>query len=249
MLNIGICDDNDDACQTIYNLCKEYFEESDVEHKYIFFSNGNEVLLYCKNMETDQIDILFLDVEMPGISGIDLKDAAIKQDKIWRIVFVTNYKDSVYSAFSKKTIGFIPKPASFEKIKKMLSIIIKEQEENVTLLLRGANGEKIEILLEDIIYMKASGSYTEIVTYTSLSNQANFLLSTKKLGDLEKEIKSSAIIRVHKSYMVNLENVIEIGEKVYLHNLLTTIPVGRSYKAQARKSYLKFGKNRMIKRL
>ena len=250
MLYIGICDDDSDARRKIYDLCEEYFKETAIKHDYIFFPSGNDVLLYCEGDDNERIDILFLDVEMPEMSGIELKEAVIKNGKVWRIAFVTNHNESIYGAFSRKTIGFIQKPPLQEEISKMLVITINELEENVAVIVRGYDGKTIEILLDDIVYLKASGSYTEIVTYTTLFGSVNnYILSTKKIGVLEREMMSYPIIRVHKSYMVNLENVINIGDKVVLQNLSYTIPVGRAYKEQARKNYLQYGRNRVKKRL
>ncbi len=249
MFRIGICDDVSDARQIIHNLCEEYFKENTIKHEYISFSSGEAVLFYCEGNGNGQIDILFLDVEMSGISGIDLKDTVLRQNKIWRIVFVTNHSESIYHTFSRKTIGFIPKPPLQEKINKMLAITLNELEENVAVIIKGYDGKVIEIRLEDIAYFKASGSYTEIVTYTSSAGSGSYILSTKKIGDLEKEMMPYPIIRVHKSFMVNLANVIDLGEKVTLQNSSMEIPVGRSYKERARMKYLQYGRNRMKKRL
>ncbi|MFA9396835.1 MAG: LytR/AlgR family response regulator transcription factor [Clostridiaceae bacterium] len=247
MLHIGICDDVYEERQIIFNLCKEYFKENAINHDYVSFSNGEDVLLYCKKDDNKRIDLLFLDVEMPGISGIELKDAVIKKDKVWRIVFVTNHMKSIYGAFGRKTIGFISKPPVQEKINKMIAITLNELEENVVVIVKGHDGKAIEIQLEDIAYFRASGSYTEIVVYSLLSSSRNYILCTKKLGDLEKEMESYPIIRVHKSYMVNLANIVDFGEKIILRNLSLEIPAGRAYKEQARKKYLNYGRQRIKK--
>lgn len=249
MLHIGICDDISEARQKIFNLCEEYFKESKIQHKYVFFTNGEDVLLYCERDDNMQIDILFLDVEMPGISGLDLKDAVLKQDKVWRIVFVTNHSESIYSTFSRKTIGFIQKPPSQEKVKKMLATTLNDMEENIAVRIKNNNGTLVEISMEDIVYFKAAGSYTEIYIKESCSTVVKCILSTKKMGELEKDMRNYHIIRVHKSYMVNLANVIDFGEKILLQNISLEIPVGRIYRERARMNYLQYGKNRIKKRL
>jgi two-component system response regulator LytT len=186
---------------------------------------------------------------MPGISGIDLKKEVLRQDKIARIVFVTNHNESIYNTFSKKTIGFIPKSPSQEKIKKMLIITLDEIEENIAIKIKDYDGKLTEIYMEDIVFLKASGSYTEIITKTSEEGLGEFILSTKKIGELEKEMWIYPIIRVHKSYMVNLASVIKFGEKILLQNLSMEIPVGRRYKEKAKTKYLQYVKNRIKKRL
>lgn len=249
MFQIGICDDEKQECQKVYELCEEYFRQHMIEHKYTFFSSGEEVLQYCSNTDNERIDLLFLDVEMSGISGIELKDIIIKQRKIWRISFVTNHLESIYGAFSKKTIGFIPKPPVGEKVKKAIQIVLEELEEECIVTFKGYSGEDVNIKLEDIAYFKAHESYTEIITYASVNGDSNSGIVSKKLGDIEKELREYAVVRVHKSYLVNLANVNEIGKNVIIKDLQEEIPVGRVYKENAKKIYFEYRKDKIKKRL
>lgn len=249
MFEIGICDDKKQECQNVYNLCEEYFKEREVEHKYIFFSSGEEVLSYCEKIENERIDLLFLDVEMDGISGIELKDALMKQDKIWRISFVTSHLDSVYGAFSQKTIGFIPKPPNLESISKAIRIVQDELEEDYMVIFNGYNGEKISIRLEEIAYFKANESYTEIVTCPTDNHGSESSVVAKKIGDIEKELKNTSVVRVHKSYLVNLANVSDIGKNVIMRESMGEIPLGRVFKKNAQKRFLDYRKDKIRKRL
>lgn len=245
MFIIGICDDISKEQQNVYNLCEKFFNENKIEHKYIFFSNGEDVLKYCEAAENERIDLLFLDVEMSGISGIELKDKVISQNMIWRISFVTSHTDSVYGAFSQKTIGFIPKPPSYDKVSNMINIVSEELKKDAVITFKGYNDEKISVKLEDIAYFKANGSYTEVFTYSSKDS----MLISKKIGDIEKELDEYFFVRVHKSYLVNLENVIDVGGEVYLRDKKEEIPIGRKYKDIVKNRYLTYGRNKINKRL
>lgn len=248
MIHIGICDDIDRERQHIYDICEEYFKEIKDEHEYTFFQKSEDVLAYCDS-GNKRIDLLFLDIELPGLSGIELKDAILTENTIWRIAFVSSHEESILGAFSKKTIGFICKPADKDKVIKMIKIVMDELNENVVLSIRDLNGNAYNIEVKDIIYMKAAGSYTEIVTFSSVNQMNRYILSTRKIGDLQKEMKEHSIIRVHKSYMVNLLHVLEIGQNVVLYNGLIELPVGRVYKEAARKKYLEFGRTIMRNRI
>lgn len=246
MINIGICDDNITEQTKIKTLCQKYFSEHEQKHEYILFSSGEEVLKYCREQSAGRIDILFLDVEMDGISGIDLKEALLKRNTVFRIVFVTSHTESIYAAFSQKTIGFINKPASYEAISKMLDLVLRELIENVTIEFNGYSDEKISVNIEDIAYFKAEGSYTEIVMY---SDEKDTMIISKKLGELEKELREYNFMRVHKSYMVNLANVEDVLTVVKLRNMVNDIPIGRTYIKDVRNRYLTYGRNKISKRL
>lgn len=89
MLRIGICDDSAEARQHMLQLCQKYYENNTDAFEYKMYKNAEEVLEYCDDEENPKIDILFLDIEMDGLSGIKLKERVLKLDKIWRIAFVS----------------------------------------------------------------------------------------------------------------------------------------------------------------
>lgn len=70
---------------------------------------------------------------MPGINGLELKNQIVKNNLIYRIAFVTSYRESVYNTFSLKTIGFINKPSSQEDISKMINIMLEELKGNTVI--------------------------------------------------------------------------------------------------------------------
>lgn len=78
-------------------------------HTFYLFQSAEEVLYYCENMKNKRIDILFLDIEMPGMDGICLKNKLVDSPLIWRILFTTYYREKVFDAFGLKTIGFLLK--------------------------------------------------------------------------------------------------------------------------------------------
>ena len=167
---IGICDDQNEVRDLIFKLCEKYFESHNEEHFYLEFVSGEEVIQYCENKDNCRIDLLLLDIEMDGISGIELKDMVIKQNMILRIAFVSSHTEDIFDAYGTKTIGFIPKPPIYNNIKKVLDITLDELRENVVIIIKGYKGDIIEIKLDDILYLKADGSCTEIYTYNSILN-------------------------------------------------------------------------------
>lgn len=246
---IGICDDRREEREYLQALCKEYADNKKEICEYVLFSGGEEVLEYCEDSENPVIDLLFLDIEMNGMSGLELKEAVTKENKIWRIVFVTSHMESVLDAYGIKTIGFVPKPPTYEQIEKKLRIVEDEQKENVTFEIRGYKNEILRIKLSDVAYLKAAGSYTEIYTYDALQKNESYILSTKKLGDIEKHLSGLPIVRVHKSYLVNLEHVSEVGTSVKLRDIRDEIPIGRSYRETVKFRFYEYGKRKIRRRL
>ena len=103
-MKIGICDDHKKERDIIFEYCERFFSKNEIEHTYVFFSKGEEILNYC-NEQNERIDLLFLDIEMEGISGIEVKDKVVKVEQVWRIVFVSSHLESMRYSFGTKTIG------------------------------------------------------------------------------------------------------------------------------------------------
>lgn len=248
-MRIGICDDEKYARQEVKRLCELYFDENKIVHDYIEFESGEAVLTYSTNRDSLPIDLLFLDVEMEGLDGISLKEQFLRQRAIERIVFVTSHKDKVFDAFGQKTIGFIPKPPAYERVEKMLTIVREEKRENVELVFIGYNGKEQSIRLNDIVYFKASGSYTEIYSYAFDGAGIECFVISKKIGEVEQSMEDYPVLRVHKSFLVNLANIAGLGEDIRVRNLEEKIPIGRKYKEQVKTTYASYISDKVRKRI
>src|SRR6056297_134263 len=196
------------------------------------FEDSIEALNFFK--ETKDVDILFLDINMPNLDGMALANIICNFKKKPLIVFVTAYKEYAHDAFKVEAFDYLLKPYSEERIINILEkleeknkkTISKNKDNKITL----SDGEKIIVLKkEDIICVKAQERKTEI-----FFNEDRFI-SNKKISDLEKELSESNFFRTHRSYIVNLDKVKEIDfyfNNTYLlmlENMEEKVPVSRSY--------------------
>ena len=165
MIRIGICDDCKTDSLLIQQWCETFFKSYKVDYEYIIFYSGEEVLDYCRDNrgKEKRIDLLFLDIEMGEISGIELKNKILKENNIWRIVFASSHLESMHLAFGLKTMGFAIKPVKEEEIHKWIKIVVEDKQEEVLVEIPKCSlvNEKY-VLLEDIAYVKANGNYSEI---------------------------------------------------------------------------------------
>lgn len=245
---IGICDDEEEYREILHDICEKYFQEKDMVYEIIFFTDGQEVVEFC-NAGEEEIHLLFLDVEMNKIDGMTLKDMLLRNDKIQRICFVSSHLDVVLEAFSRKTMGFVGKPIPEERIFKVLTASIEEICSNFKLEFADLNGDNVAVGIDDIIYMKAKGSYTYIYTNSSFGGAPKEYIIVKKLGDMEKIFVESSIVRVHKSYLINLEYVRKFGNKIELRQVDEIVPVGRAYAKISKDKYYNYGKNKVLNRI
>lgn len=239
MITIGICDDEIKYIEQLEEICRRYFTNNQIEGSVIHFDCGESVINYCENDENKRIDLLLLDIEMNGISGIELKERLLNEFMIRNIIFVSSHDECVFDAFSQKTIGFLKKPVEADKLETYVSKIVNEQRLGKIYSFVGDCGKEFSVAAENILYFKGEGGYTKVV-YMTMNGLKEDLIC-KRIGSLEEEFESSNYIRTHKSYIVNVAAIVSIGKEINLkENIL--IPIGRAYKNGVNRKYTEFAK-------
>lgn len=182
-----------------------------------------------KLIENNELDLVFLDVEMPYGNGFDLLDRIHSQT--FETIFVTAYDHYAIEALNNQATYYLLKPISIDELIKAVSLVteIKEREkelENTVLIPKNSLGpEKITIPqqdgfevidINDIQFCKADDNYTEIHFLNSKK------LVSKTLKYFEELLKESSFARVHKSYLVNVNMIVKYkkgkGGSVILSN-------------------------------
>ncbi len=234
---IGICDDDRTWQMNIRDLCERYFSEKPGDHHYVLFSSGEDVMDYCRENNARKIDLLFLDIKIGKISGIDVKEYAVNEPKIRRLVFVSARSEYVYDAFSTKTLGFIPKPASYEKIAGMIDITREERNSRLQLSFKDTQDGLINISVDNITFFEAKGNYTRVNTAEALPNGENSILITRQIGEIDELVRDTSIIRVHRSYLINMDYIVSFSIAATLKSVEKKIPVGRKFREAAKEKY------------
>lgn len=167
-----------------------------------------------KSIRNHQPDIVFLDIEMPGHSGLELLDFFNESEIDFSIIFTTAYNQYAINAFKLSAIDYLLKPLDAESIINAIQRFEKSISNKSTLeLLRNnlkpTSVKKLAIhtvssidfiILDEIAFLKADGAYTQIVL-----NDDSKILSSKNMKYFEEVLQSNEkFIRCHKSYIVNV---------------------------------------------
>lgn len=183
------------------------------------------------------IDILFLDIQMPVLDGLNLLKI-IKRPP--QVIFTTAFKEHAVTAFDLAACDYLLKPFSLErfivavdKALERLSGIHEAQGNAVVTMPAGSafvrtDGKIYKIDFDDILYAEANGNYTRVVTLR------NTLLPNMSFTAFEKLVPDHVFLRVHRSFIVNRTHITLIeGNRVFVRD--KEIPIGSSY----RESFLK----------
>jgi DNA-binding LytR/AlgR family response regulator len=171
------------------------------------YSNAIEANNGIKN---NDIDLIFLDVEMPIINGFDLLESLENPPQV---ILITGKPDYALKAFDYDVTDYLYKPISSARFEASIkrAVVRHEQSQNVNqeeeYIFVKSNLKKRKVVLNDIKWVEALGDYIKLVT-----NEGNIvILSTMK--SFEKQLPEDKFLRIHKSYIVNLEKVEKFNSK------------------------------------
>jgi len=188
-----------------------------------------------KNSLLEKIDIIFLDVEFPGMTGFDLLKSLEKPPSI---IIISSKGTYAVEAFSFEVVDFLLKPISYERFYKAIQKTIsinKSKEASVqqlsdeVLFIKKNNNSFVKIKYNDIYYIEAMENYALIKTN---SHSYTIHLSMKTI---EEKLPANIFKRIHRSYIVNLKKIHSIEKaELFIENnhSLKALPIGRYFKNQ-----------------
>lgn len=224
MLRIGMCDDEIDARDALrIQLEKVLIEESE-EIVYEFSSGEGAVRWLGKH--PGEIDLLFLDVEMEGMNGMEAAEQIREFDRELMIVFVTGYSDYVFDGYRVNALDYIMKPAQTGRLREVLKRVryqLYDRREK-SYALKNTDGT-FRFSLADISYFYSDKRKVILVC------RGKEYAFYGKLDEVEQEL-SGSFVRIHQRYLVNPEQVTHIGsDRVMIGD--KELPISRALKEEA----------------
>ena len=206
VIKVAICDDEAAERENMEMMCRAFFEErrhSEGTPDIHVFSSGQEMA--ASDMD---YDILLLDIEMPEQDGISIKEHFERNRKQTKIIFTTSHKERVLEAFGKNVVSFLVKPLDKENFNKVMERVLSDLCGQILEI--EENGETFVIPVKQIKYIEAQDKYTLAVTV----EEQYLVRRTMKFW--ENALPCQDFVRIHKSYLVNLEYFEKKGEEVLL---------------------------------
>ncbi|MGN0154501.1 MAG: LytR/AlgR family response regulator transcription factor [Lachnospiraceae bacterium] len=231
-LVIGLCDDDIHIYHTVSSLLASYAENNNIECHIVYYNSAKK-LLEAK----DELDCLLLDIEMPELDGIEaafkLRDRGIN----YKIIMLTARDDRYREAFKIGAFRFIPKPIEERELYKAIDDV-REHLVGLTKVTVFRDGVAYEIMQRDIIYVEADRSATLIFT-------KNFeFRSEKSLSEWMKLLDERMFFQCHKSYIVNMGKVDEIGKDTISLVTGEKVKVARRIKSSFLQAFMTYDTSR-----
>lgn len=220
-------------------ILKRYIEDMGSLQLKATFSDAIEAMDYLKS---ESVDLIFLDIHLPKISGIDL---LATMQHLPSVILTTAFPDYALESYEFSVVDYLLKPFSFQRFVKAVSKVPTntqtepKQEAPVDSpsfrkeFFIKSGYEHIKIAVDDIRYIKSDADYTEVF----VSDKK--YLSSESLRFWLENLSPDQFARIHKSYIINISKIEKIvGNLVYLPDKIE-IPIGRAYKDDFIQKYVK----------
>ena len=185
--------------------------------------DGQEALDFLRN---NQVDIVFLDIEMPRLTGLELLECMPYPTSV---ILTTAYSNFGFEAYQSGVVDYLLKPISFPRFLKAINKIVerplpRKEPEQITEIEVKHDGVLKTIQTQDILYIEAVGNYIRIHMASGKP-----LLITQTMKYILSVLPAQHFIRIHKSYIVKRENIAESKKTEVTLSNGTVLPVGRKY--------------------
>lgn len=220
-----IIDDEPIAIRVIENHLKSF---SQIEYRGGFTRAVDALPL----LNSEEIDLLFLDIHMPEVSGLDFLKALPVPPKV---IFTTAYRNFAVDAFELDAVDYLMKPIAFDRfikaVNKFLVLAEKphtsnagQQAKHDSIILK-ADKKSYKVLLSDIFYVESMDNYIKVHT------DKGTLICYESLSGVEERLPGSLFMRIHRSYIINVGRL-ELFTNSYLKINKQDLPIGRGYKKE-----------------
>lgn len=236
MISIALCDD-----ETKYlDLYESKIHKIALEHQLLVdiirFKNGESLLFYLED-QPNKFDIIYLDIQTGGITGIDTALLIRKFNQSTKIIFLTSSESYVFNAFEAKATNYLIKNLHDDKFEKIfLSTVesLNNSSKKDVILFKNQQSD-ISFNLSDIMYFE---SYKRQVRVHLFNHEVHDFYY--KLSDLKDQLQDKDFILSHRSFLVNLQYIQRISiDLIYLKNG-ESIPLSRNLQQVIKTTYMNY---------
>lgn len=239
---IGICDDKEEDVERIKEALRKALQRAKTPVRFVcrYFTDGEEL---CASACKITYELIFLDLEMPGMDGAELAERLCMNHPSTYLVFVSVHESFVFDAYEYSPLWFVRKSNleedMFRALRKYLQVTAYTR---VNYRMKEGFGNR-DVPVMDILYIEGTGH-----SLTIKRTDGSLLKKYGSLKSMEKELVGCHFLRIHKNYLVNQEYIKEVGRcEVYLTDG-SILEMGRDRKNEIREAMRSYEHERRQRR-
>lgn len=229
---IAICDDLEGERISLARMVQAYSRSHGISVQLRLFSSGESLLAAMQGWEPGSIQLIFLDIYMPGLSGVETARRIRAIDSHVVLIFATTSQDHGMDSFEVRASDYLVKPFQEENVAASLDWFFSHIPEPLRLLSVYSEGEWQKIALSSILYVDVYGHQARVHTLRGE------LVTRRGLDELETAIDSRDFLRCHRSFLVNLNHVERIEGSDFRMDDQSLVPISSANLAQVRRQFI-----------
>lgn len=234
MLNIAVCDDVAEVAGLVGDIIKEISLQWEKKWNVNIYSSGEELL-----KEIEKMDVVFLDIEMPGMNGIEIGRTIQNINPQCHIIMQTGETRYANDAFKINAIRYLVKPIDRSDLEEALKEVEERKPGNVCIEVF-RNRVRYEIREREICFVKAMGSYCQIHSGDRVFRKDS------SMNEMQKLLDGKLFFRIHREYIVNMKKISDItGKEIMVgeHKLPVSARNMKSFEKAFIEFDLKYGRS------
>ena len=231
-MKIAICDDDSQELGRISSFIDTYRRERNVPLSYKTFQSATELI---SQVSSGNYNVLLLDILMPGINGMQAAHEIRAFDAGVTIVFLTSSPEFAVESYAVKAYDYILKPVSKDKLFSILNAVIADEQKPLEGLTVKTQSGMVRILFSKLAFVEIMNKRL----YFHLTDGGVREVSSSLADFEDKLLARPEFFKVHRSYIVNLWQVGELGPKELITNSGKIVPISRLVYVKVREAYMK----------
>lgn len=232
MLKIGICDDEKNVCDYIEKRVNTYLAKIDEEADIEVFYDSAPLIDSCREKPSD-FDIIFLDIKMKTVNGVECAKLLRETGVESLIVFVTSSAEYVFSGYEVKAFRYILKTDLVNSFDRIFGECLSELRKKVVSFYTVKTASSVKnISLDDILYFESD---KRVILIHTRNSETSFY---GKLDVIEKELEDKDFIRTHQSFLVNALKIKSVSKDCVELTSGEVLPVSKSRATSVKEAYL-----------
>ena len=182
-----------------------------------------------KALQENKIDLVFIDIQMPGLTGLQFIGSLVNKPLV---IFITAYKQYALESYDLSVVDYLVKPVALDRFIKACNraeelheLKTIKQQPSAEYFFLNVDYSQVKIMFDDIIWIESLGDYVKV----NLKNTKKPLLVRTSLKALEIELPPNKFIRIHKSYLIAIAEITAVRKNsVFIKE--TELPVGETFR-------------------
>lgn len=227
-MRIAVCDDLATDRAKLGGLLEKYCREHSIKLVLDTFENGEEFLA---GFTAGKYQLIFFDVYMGGISGVDAARRVRQTDSDCALVFTTTSSDYAIDSFEVRASDYLVKPYGETELSEAMDWCVQNITQSVRSIELISNRERINVAIKDIIYV-------EVTARVSVVHTEGAEVSTNRgLSDIEAEIADEDFLRCHRSFLVNMNHIRRPDKADFIMTNGERVPIGTDNLAKIKQAF------------